>query len=225
MAKTIENLFRFLHHFSDLFIVFLYFLFLKKTKKEKSFLLITIYVLIDFILDIFTFSLQNFYNIVWSFFTLIEYSIFTYIIWNNIRNRSFKKIAILISILFIVFATIFNTVTNFKKTDSIPIGIETIFILIFCFYYLYEQTNSADNLFIYNKYQFWLVVGFMIYLAGSFFVFIFASGMGDELLNQYWFLTNCFYILMITFFAVAFFIYGKKPKHKSNPENFRPYLN
>jgi hypothetical protein len=225
MAKTIENLFRFLHLSTDILIIVLFFTFFKRTFKEKPLLLIALYESIDLLLNLSykSFSLE-WYPYIWSTFTFIEYSIFASILWTNMRNNVFKKVIIVASIVFIVFATTFNIETNFNKIDSIPIGVETILILIFSFYYLYEQMNDSNNLFIYNKYIFWIVIGFMIYLAGSFFFFLYASIMEDRLLKQYWFLTNCSYVIMNILFVFAIFINNKSQK-KSYPNNFRPYLN
>jgi hypothetical protein len=65
----------------------------------------------------------------------------------------------------------------------------------------------------------------MIYLAGSFFVFIFASGMNpsdSNLLSQFWMFTNGFYFLMIILFSISLFVY--KNSKGDNVTKFRPYL-
>jgi hypothetical protein len=225
MAKTIENLFKLLHLSSDILILFLFVLFFRKTIKEKPLIFITLYAFLDILLNFFIniFS-KELYSYIWSTFTFVEYSIFTYILWSSIRRQISRKSILIVSILFIVFTTAFNIATNFNNIDSIPIGVETILILIFSFYYLYEQMNDSNQLFIYSKYQFWIVIGFMIYLAGSFFVFLFASRLEDKVLTQYWFLTNCFYVIMNILFAIAFFTHNKGA-NKLYPPKLRPYLN
>jgi hypothetical protein len=225
MAKTIENLFKLLHLSTDILILLLFVIFLKKTSKEKPLILITVYALLDILLNFFIniFS-KELYSYIWSTFTFVEYSIFTYILWSNIKRQSFRKFVLIISILFIVFTTAFNIATSFHNIDSIPIGVETILILVFSFYYLYEQMNDSNQLFIYSKYQFWIVIGFMIYLAGSFFVFLFASTLENKVVTQYWFLTNCFSVIMNILFAIAFFV-NNKGANKMYPPKLRPYLN
>jgi len=225
MAKTIEDLFYYIHLSGNCILLFLFIFFFKRTKKEVPLILIAVYALLDSALNIFTFQFSaKLYLYIWATFTLVEYSIFSFIIGSNIRKQSIRKAILYISIAFIVFTSFYNVLTNFKKIDSIPIGIETILILLFSFYYLYEQMNDTSNLFVYSKYQFWIVIGFMIYLAGSFFVYIFASGLNNEILNQYWFFTNIFYFLMIILFSISLFVFSKKAKN-TNPTNFRPYLN
>ena len=225
MAKTIENLFRILHYSSDILVILIYLLLYSKIKREKSLLIITIYIFLDLILNLFNrYFTPNWGLYIWSTFTFVEYSIFSYIIWSNIKQILVRKIIFYCSLIFIVFTTVYNILTNFKSIDSIPIGIETILILLYSFYYLYEQTNDTSNLFIYSKYQFWIIIGFMIYLAGSFFVFIYASKMERDLLSQYWFLTNGFYACMNILFAISFFVFVKKPKNNF-PHKLHPYLN
>ena len=87
------------------------------------------------------------YNFIWSTFTLIEYSIFTFFIWTNIKNLGMRKFVLVSSILFIIFTTTYNVITKFTSIDSIPIAIETILIFIYSVYYLYEETNDTTNLF------------------------------------------------------------------------------
>jgi hypothetical protein len=226
MAKTIEDLFYFIHLSVDFILLFLFLILVKNKKKALPLFLISIYVFLDSLLNIFDaeFS-RGLYQYVWSAFTLVEYSIFSYIILSTIRKPHIKKSIVYISVLFIVFSIIYNIATNFKRFDSIPIGVETILILLFSFYYLYEQMNDTTSLFIYSKYQFWIIIGFMIYLSGSFFIYIFASGLNRSdsiLLSQYWMFTNGFYFLMIILFSISLFVYKKSKRN--NSINFRPYL-
>jgi hypothetical protein len=100
-----------------------------------------------------------------------------------------------------------------KGIDSIPIGVETIIILIFSFYYLYERMNDTTTLFIYNTYQFWIVLAIVLYLAGSFFIYIFASYLrNNDEISKYWIITNIFSILKNIFFAIAVYINAKPSK-------------
>lgn len=84
--------------------------------------------------------------------------------------------------------------------------------------------NDTSNLFIYSKYQFWVIIGFLIYLAGSFFIFIYASKLAhDDSFEKYWFVTNGFYALMNLMFIVAFYLKAKRTK-KLSFKQFLPSL-
>jgi hypothetical protein len=227
MAKTIENLFAILHYSVNALIILLFIAFYKKVKREWGFWAITLYCLIDSLLNLTVNQVRLTYTwnlYIWATFTFIEYLTFTFVIWRSIKSQVVRRIIVYSSAAFILFTTIYNIATDFKSIDSIPIGVETILIILFSFYYLYEEMNDTSNFFVYSKYQFWIVIGFMIYLAGSFFIYILANFMGNGLLKQYWIMTNGFYAIMIVLFAISFFVFGKTNKPNIH-NNLRPYLN
>lgn len=224
MTKTIEDLFFYLATGADILIVLLFLVFFKKTKDDKGITCIAVYcflfLLINYLAD---FVLPNFVHFFYSLFTYVEYSAFSYFLWLNTKHPVFKRLISYISIIFLILLTFYYFTTPFRSLDSVPIGVETIIILVFCFYYLYEQMNDTSNLFIYNKYQFWVITGMMIYLAGSFFIYIFANQLDTKFLQKYWFLTLVFYVIKNIFFAIGFLL-NTKPKNNSNAE-LKPYLN
>ncbi len=225
MTKIIGDLFYLLVYITDILLIVLYFIFFKHTKTVKPIVVIIIYCVIDLIInyfvEVFPFSVMFF---LYSFFTVAEYILFTTFFWLNIKSKSFRNALILSAVLFIIFLLIYYNVTTTTVLDSIPIGIETILILIYSFYYLYEQMNDTNNLFIVNTYPFWIVTGIMIYLAGSFFIYIFANQVNREILLKYWFLTNVFYVIKNILFAIAILIHVKQSK-SPHPAKLQPYLN
>lgn len=126
------------------------------------------------------------------------------------------------SIAFTVFLVFYYFNAKYRSVDSVPIGIQTILILIYAFYYFFEQMNNTSNLFIYSRYPFWIITGIMIYLAGSFFIYIFANQIDKKFLLNYWFLTNIFYSLKNLLFALGI-LFNVNQKKKSL--KIRPYLN
>lgn len=226
MTKTIEDLFVFLIFSTDLLFLILFFIFLKNTKTRKDLTAIILYCFLDVSINYITDSelaSHKFVTFLYAFFTLFEYATFSYILWLNIKKITFRKLIIILSISFCIFLIVYDLSAKVRRLDSIPIGFETILILSYSFYYLFEQTNDPTNLFIYTKYQFWVITGIMIYLSGSFFIYIFANQIDKELLNQYWFLTYAFYVLKNIFFIVALFVYVKSQK-KLHPKKLQPYL-
>ena len=131
-----------------------------------------------------------------------------------------------ISLGFAVFLFLYFTLAQFKRLDSLPIGIESILILIFCFYFFYEQINNPNLLFIYNDYKFWVVTGIMIYISGCFFIYIFANQIPQKELRLYWSFTYIFLGIMNTFFSIGILILGLKPKqkHHTKPKANHHYL-
>ncbi len=159
-----------------------------------------------------------------SSFTFLEYSLFSYFYLISIKNLTFKRALLIVSVIFLIFILFYFLNVKAQGLDSVPIGIETILILTFSFYFLYEQMKDTETLFVYNKPEFWVVLGIMIYLAGSFFFYMFANFSSDAV--RYWFFTNVFSILKTISFIIAILIYTKGPTN-NNPKSFtyHPYLN
>ena len=222
MANTIENLFLYITAITDLLVVLLFF-FLKKVRKERGLQIVAIYCLSSLVLNLIGITLlpKVFEYIFYTSFTLVEYLIFTSFFWFNIKNSNLKKFIVAASSLFVLFIIGYLAVVKHQSIDSLSIGIETILIFVYIFSYLYEEMNNTRDLFIYNKYQFWVTTGILIYLAGSFFIYIFANEIKKDFLIKYWFLTNVFYIIKNVFFVLGILIFAKNNKKTSY--NYRPY--
>jgi hypothetical protein len=226
MAETIESLFYWLTFISDLFVILFFILLLKRDKLLGSAWLILVYTFVNFAINL-TFELFPSRNVlfVYSIFTFVEYALFTGFIFSFIKNKAFKKIMIAASGLFTLFLPIYyTTFDQGRSIDSVPIGVETLLILLFCFYYFYEQMNDLDNHYIYNRYHFWITIGIMLYLAGSFFIYIFANHVDKDTRSQFWFLTYFFYVVKNSFFIIGLNNYKKRAKNISI-KNLYPYLN
>ena len=161
---------------------------------------------------------QNFVNNYFQgLYTLLEYSFFAYFFWLCIQSKGFRKIIFLISILFGLYQFFYITSVNFIRLDSISIGIETILVFIYIFYFFYEFSKNTKDVFIYNHYGFWLAVGIMIYLGGSFFFYILINSLTESEIDKF---SNMTYVAEITknlLFAFSIFIYKKHPVNK--PQN------
>lgn len=214
MAKTVENLFVYIATFSSLLPILLFGLYARRKPLPKTFFLIGAYSIIEFVINIFTvFISSSVYNSIYSSFTVIEYLLFAYCLFLLISNLLIKKFIILVSCSFTIFAVIYFSTAEYKVLDSIPIGVETIIILSHIFYYLYEQMVAPSQILIYNRYHFWIVCAFMIYLSGSFFIYIFANQVDQNTLNIYWMFTNVFTILKNVFFSISILVFRKRTRH------------
>src|SRR6185437_3246021 len=111
-------------------------------------------------------------------FTFVEYTFFCLYIYFILPQSILKKILPFLWIGFIVFALIdliyVNTGIEF---DSFAIGIESIIIILLCIYYLFTQIKGTNSLLIYSTFNFWVVITFLIYFAGTFFLYILAQGL------------------------------------------------
>lgn len=229
-SKVIENLFSYISEFSGYaaflpFVLFL--LFVHKTHTERPLWIIFIYcavcIAIDFIvawLDVDGKSL-HFVN---SSLTAFEYLSFAAFIGFCIRKKQIRFILAAVSVGFIVFlAFYFMNASRKSRIDSIPIGIETLLILSFAFYLLFEMMNTIKDSFINYNYRFWVVIGIMVYLAGSFFIYLYANQLAPSEGRKFGVLLDFFYILKNIFFAVAILMAYRQPKPKTPPGSV-PFL-
>jgi len=228
MTKTIEDLFVYLRLSTDAIIILLFVYLARNYKVPQKFFIILAYCCFDLIfnllIDQINWSLR-FVEISYTFYTLLEYFLFTWFLLLNVKSQSFKNVMLLLSMAFLVFMVSYTFTVENQNLDSIPIGIETILILIYSFYFFFEEMNNVDNLFIYSKPEFWIITGFLIYLAGSFFIYVFANQVDYKILVQYWFLTNVFFIFQSILFAIGLMTFLKKEKNISSSKKIRPYLN
>jgi len=226
MTKTIEDLFVYLASGSDVLISILLLIYIRQISKQKELVAILIYcslaVIINKIIDIYHDA--PFIDLLYGLFTFVEFVTFSFILWLQLQKKQAKKVLLLASVLFLLFIFFYYVSEHYRSIDSIPIGVETIIILIACFYYFFEQMNDTTTTFIYSKYGFWIISGIMLYLAGAFFMYIFANQVDSSFLVQYWFLTNAFYIIKNILFGVGILLYIKSVKNSPN-KAIRPLLN
>jgi hypothetical protein len=165
----------------------------------------------------------------WGYFqisyTFFEYAVFTLIFWANIKQKKAKRLIFIASALFFTFLLLYVLIAKVKRLDTIPIGIETILILTYIIYFFYEFSKDTRNFYIYNHYCFWIAVGILIYLGGSFFFFILFNQLSNDQIETFGNLTYLAEIIKNILFALSIFIY-----HRYSLENTKektsslPYL-
>lgn len=160
----------------------------------------------------------------YSLFVLIEYSFFAFFLWTNLQNVKSKIILLSLSMFFGIFIIISTLSFKITRLDSISIGIESIIVLTFSIFLLFEMLNSLKDTFIYDDHRFWIIMGIVLYLAGSFFIYIFDETLSSNQRNAFWFLTWIFYIIKALFFSIGIIILLRKYKAPSNHSKTIPYL-
>ena len=156
--------------------------------------------------------------------TLFEFLSFSYFLRINIEDKVFSKVSLALVLSFSIFLPLYSIYAKFHKIDSLPIGVETIAILILSFYFFYEQMKNLSNLFIYNNYRFWIVLAFMLYLSGSFFIYIFADRIPGQELERYWVFTDIFYALKNILFFIAILVYVSQPNEKNRVKSNKHFI-
>ena len=228
-TKTIENLFVLLSVYTDLLPILLFLIFFNHVKNNRVCWLFVLYLLFDFTTN---FSLlylipAKFHNRIYPFFTFFETIFFASFFYSILSKPSLRKLVIISTVIFSTLLVAYYFLSPLlihrrQRIDSIPIGIETILIFIFSFIYFFEQLNDTTELFIYSQPSFWGVLGILLCLAGSFFIYIFANQIDFKDLGKYWIITNISVIVRNLFFAVAIFIQANQ-SIKKPPGNFKLY--
>lgn len=168
-----------------------------------------LYVVISIVNDSTLLSLDSLkhkatiYNLL-SAYTIIEYSIFTYVLLANISNKVFRIILLVGSVLFYVFAVIYYLSVEDNSFDSLTASIEAILIVTYSIFYLFDQMNKPQVIFIYQEPNFWFVVAFIIYFSGTLFLFIQASNLDREIRDNFWKINLFLNITKNILFAIAF---------------------
>jgi len=143
-------------------------------------------------------------------YTFQEFIFLGAALYLNIKTPLFKKIVLLLAGMFIVFDILFYLYGNIGRLDSVPVGIETIILFIFIFLYLFEHFKSAKANYIYNHNGFWISVGILVYLGGSFFFNILVNMMPNAEGDKYESYSHIADILKNFLFVVAIWTFSKQ---------------
>jgi hypothetical protein len=219
MTKTIENLFVFLAIYTPLIPICVFLLLINTLKKQRIFYFLIAYSFIEFIINVTANSLDESYILsLYAIFTVLEYLLFACLLYGLLHSQKIKAIIKIASISFLVFISIYYLSVRLKSLDSVPIGIETVLILGYSFLFFYEQMQIESQILIYNRFSFWIVSGIMIYLGGSFFIYVFANQVDNETKHTFWAFQNVFSIIKNILFTLSLYIYYKKSAlNKKNP--------
>lgn len=147
------------------------------------------------------------YNLL-SLYTIVEFIVYTAVIYWCLRMFKLKRIILFFSPLFILFSLyqLFSTSSineNSLSIDSLSITVENLILICFALLYFYEQLAEPQESFVYSSYRFWIILGILIYSTGTFFFFLQSDSLTDEQWDD-WSLINYFCtILKIIFFSIA----------------------
>lgn len=217
MSLYVENLFVILRLLSDILVCCFFLYKLKKLASSFGYWVLALFAGFDIavisILE--TANLPSRYeDLAYPIYTSFEFAAFALFIVYNIKNNELKKFFATLGILFFVFLILYEAFQVGENIDSVPIGVETILIFVFSITFLYEQLKSSSNILITDNPAFWIITGFLLYLGGSFFIYILANDVEDATLRKYWFLTNALFVLSNALVVLGIFLDSKNDKIK-----------
>lgn len=230
--QTIEKLFYYINAIS--YLAFPAFFFFSKKKGGLSKILCIYGLIVCFFLCVFDYLLEGKYYstllILQNLFTPFEYIVFTMIFFLAAGKRK-RKILIAISAIFIAFLiTLYvikpATIDSNLVLDTYGVGIETIIIFLYVFSFLYDQSKSDDSESIFSKSLFWISMGLLIYLGGSFFFNILVTEMSLAEFDNYYHYTYLAELVKNILFLIALFKVSDLSVKKKEPvtQIQMPYL-
>ena len=217
---AILNFIRYTSLFSSL-LPLVFFLLKKIHSKEKSLKVIFYYILYCTINDatvyyLFEIRSQTIF-VVLALFSLAEFTFFclfySYVLPPGLMKRSISVIWTLF-FLFAIFDFFFINKTG--SFDSTTVGVESLLTILMCIYYLMVQIKGSNDLFVYSTSNFWIIITFLIYLSGLFFLYIMAENMiaSRAFKIQYTIINSVFNILKNVLLSVAMLMKATPIKNK-----------
>jgi hypothetical protein len=101
-----------------------------------------------------------------------------------------------------------------KNLEAI-VPVEAITIIALSIYFFYEQLTSPDTPLVYMQARFWVVIGYLIYTAGTFFLTLYFDSLPRAVMKEYYVINNAFLIVKTILLSIAVFM-----KEDENQRNF-----
>lgn len=134
-------------------------------------------------------------------FTILEYTLFTWLFYNMISKRNGKRVVLIGSFAFV--GMVCFSVLNFGHAlfDTLNSATEAVLIVIYSVIFFMEKASlmDIDQPPLYEKADFWIVIGCFIYLSGVLFLFL-TSGIKER---NVWIINSIFNVVRNIFFAIA----------------------
>jgi hypothetical protein len=163
--------------------------------------------------------------ILYALFTIIEFLLLSYYLYNCLKHNKFKRSLIFSGIIFSITALInlFLIVSSNSKSiliDTIPISTSALLLIVFSILYLFEEIQTPKVEFIYANPQFWVIIGIMIYFSGTFFFFLQFSELSKDDQSNFWIINLICIILKNIFFSISFLLPYHKQSENSIKDNY-----
>ena len=192
--------------------------FFRKQKKSKELALVFTFQLVGFLSEI-TFAIiqkkvsVNNASIILDLFTVVAVLILAFLFQTILFSIKFRKIILYSSLALSAYIVVKFFISRSEFTfNSINVAALAILVIVWSIIFFYEQlTKPTDvtQLFLYSSPSFWIVTAYLIYFAGTFFLFIYSQHKkiepGTEFFIQYSLINGVFRLLKNILLSVAMF--------------------
>jgi hypothetical protein len=101
--------------------------------------------------------------------TVIEFVIFYYLFYQNLRSAGLKKIFFFATPLYVVLAAINQVfIQGFNTFHTYTMLLGTVFLIAFVFFYFYEAFSDKEPLSLPKEPMFWIAIGLFLFYLGDF---------------------------------------------------------
>ncbi len=148
-------------------------------------------------------------------FTIVEYCLLTYFIYRLIRSKVLRTIILVMSVVYLVISIYDIIGPDFNSYDALSSSLETLFLILFSVFYLFEQISKPDHIFFYAIPEFWVIVAILIYFSGTFFLVNYAQSLlkNESTKVQYSLINTTFDLLKSLLLSVAMVVKGGDKKN------------
>jgi len=142
--------------------------------KLRNYSVIIIYLLLGIFIDlVLSPLLERIFNSPFlgvKIFTLFEFGLISYFIFSNLNSKIKNGLFAICSSFFLIAFFYENILSSQQNFNSISTGISALIILLYSIHFLFHKINSNENISLDNNFT--LIVSFVIYFAGTFFIYI-----------------------------------------------------
>lgn len=139
----------------------------------------------------------------------ITYLIFIYFFFKFVLVSPInQKIILACTVFYMVIQAVPYLFDTSLSATSIITTVNTVFILLFCLLYFFEQIRFPKTFFVYTQSSFWSIVGLLVFSAGTFFIFWYNNiiKQSEVFENQYVIIHALIFIVRNLLFSIAFVI-------------------
>jgi hypothetical protein len=192
-------IFAYTAYFAEILPIIFYLVFLKRNKGEGLWV-IFLYSILSLLTEV-IFGITHGQQIVFSIFTVLQFTLFSFFVYSSLNGKWVKFIPIIGALIFYGFA-----IANFtnKSFDSISSSLSSVLIIPYCILLLYEKIKGSGTELVYYNKQFWVIIAFFIYSSATLFLYIYFSTLSDQQRASIWIINNFFEILKNILICISF---------------------
>jgi hypothetical protein len=217
MPNTILKILPNIASFSSFLPLFFFFIFQRnnKSKELRVILFYFIYCAVNEIITYYLFKvlgLRPFF--IYDIFAVVEFCLFSWFFYLIIYSLKIKRLILPLIIIFCLFSlSLYILLPDSTSFSSSIAGVENVLIISMCIYYFFDQLKQSGTFAIYSTINFWIIISFLIYLAGTFFLYIYSESMINDkaFIKQYIIINSGFGILKNILLSIAMLMKPDKP--------------